>query len=293
MIRKVEYITDTVIALNDSMFPLYIIKGKEKNYLIDCGISARAEIFYDKIKEILDEEKIDAVLLTHSHYDHTGACSYLQDIFNFKIYGSVRAVELLNKFKVIEFINKLNQEFNRIENIKHNKFKCSELKKLTYLHDNETIAIDEVRSLTAVETKGHTQCSMSYFLLPDRILFPGDASGVLEKNGEIKPLFLSSYNKYIESINKLITLDAEILALPHNRFISGKDKIKRHLENSITVSDNLKSSILQKLNSGNDIKTIAGNLLPELFAKPTVTGPQEAFKINLQAMVKTIKKEFC
>ncbi len=50
MIRKIEYITKNVIVLIDNMFPLYIIKG-DKNYLIDCGISAKSELFYERIKK--------------------------------------------------------------------------------------------------------------------------------------------------------------------------------------------------------------------------------------------------
>lgn len=289
MIREIENITESVIQLGDIMFPLYIIRGY-KNYLIDCGISARANIFYDKIKKIIGYEKIDKVLLTHSHYDHTGACSFLQSKFNFDIYGSKRAIELLNKPKVIEYINKLNREFDDIEKIK-TESSFTKLKNLIPLNDYQQIEIDNEHILTAIETRGHTKCSMSYFLLPERILFPGDTSGVLEKNGEIKPLFLSSYNDYINSIDKLLNLDAEILALPHNRFIRGKERIKIHLNNSIKAAENLKSNILEKIHF-EDTDEIAKKLLPELFPNPTVIGPKEAFEVNLKAMVETVKREF-
>ena len=46
----------------------YLYKG-EKNVLIDCGLSCTAK----KLLEIL-EENIDAVLITHGHFDHVGGC---------------------------------------------------------------------------------------------------------------------------------------------------------------------------------------------------------------------------
>ena len=288
MIRKIENITNQVIVINDNMFPLYIIKG-DKNYLIDCGISARSELFYEKIKNTINSEKIDVVLLTHSHYDHTGACSYLQDIYNFEIFGSNRTIELLKKPTVISFINKLNQEFNRIE--KSDNIKCTKLNNLISLENNQTIQIDKDNSLTAIETKGHTQCSMSYLLLPTRILFPGDSTGVMEKNGSIKPLFLSSFNEYIKSIKTLIDLNAEILAFPHNRFIKGKNRVKKHLEMAIFASEKLKTDIVEELQKGKSTTTIAEDLLTNLFPDPTISGPEEAFMINLQAMVNTVKRE--
>jgi len=290
MIRKVEYISESLIRINDLMFPLYIIKG-DRNYLIDCGISAKANFFYNSIKNTINNEKIDVVLLTHSHYDHTGACSFLQGKYNFEIYASKRAVELLKKPKVIEYINNLNKEFNKIENVDEDIFKCSELDNLIPLNDGQIIKIDKEHSLTAFETRGHTKCSMSYFLLPERILFLGDASGVLEKNRNIKPLFLSSYKDYIKSINKLIKLDAEILAMPHNRFIKGKEKVKTHLINSIKAAERLKENILAKIHFKNT-DDIAQNLLPKLFPEPTIVGPKEAFEVNLKAMVETVKREF-
>lgn len=291
MIREIDYITESVIVLNDNMFPLYILKG-DKNYLVDCGISARSEIFLKKIKKILDTKNIDVALLTHSHYDHTGACSYLQNIYDFDIYGSKKTVELLNKPKVISFINKLNQEFNMIEKPSNKNLTCDSLRNLTALENNQNIQMDKDHSLTVIESKGHTQCSVSYLLLPERILFPGDASGVLEKNGSIKPLFLSSYNNYIASIKNLIKLNADILAFPHNRYIKGQNKVNNHLQNAIEVSEKLKDSIIKELNSGKNTKMIAENLLIELFPNPTVIGPKEAFSINLEAMVETINKEF-
>jgi glyoxylase-like metal-dependent hydrolase (beta-lactamase superfamily II) len=76
------------------------------------------------------------------------------------------------------------------------------------------------------ETPGHTRCSLAFLLQPENILFPGDAAGVVEKSGKIKPLFLSSYTLYEQSLKKLSTIKANILALPHNTAIKGERKIR-------------------------------------------------------------------
>ncbi|MCP4155185.1 MAG: MBL fold metallo-hydrolase, partial [bacterium] len=112
--REFDFISENVIVLYDDIFPLYIVTG-EKNFLIDSGVTAKAGLFYERINSVLSElggsGKIDTLLLTHSHWDHAGAASWLQKKYGFDIYGSHRTVELLGKQKVVDFINRLNQDF--------------------------------------------------------------------------------------------------------------------------------------------------------------------------------------
>ena len=117
--REIERVSDNVTLICDEVFPLYIIHG-DKNFLVDCAITAKSQEIAGKIKAILGQKKnlvsrrIDTLLLTHTHYDHLGICSYLQDIYDFDIYTSLIGVNLLKKKKVVDFVNHLNQEFNKI-----------------------------------------------------------------------------------------------------------------------------------------------------------------------------------
>ena len=288
--RKYESINKNVIVLYDEMFPLYIVKG-EKNFLIDCSITARAIGIHKTISKILKGEKIDSVLLTHSHYDHTGACSYLQNIYNFDIYGSYKTVELLKKEKVIDFIDKMNQDFKKL--LKDNsKTKCDMLKNLKSVKQGDRIKIDNSSYFEILDTPGHTKCSISFLLQPDKILFPGDSVGVIERNGNIKPLFLSSYKEYEKSLNKLIKIEPNILAFCHNKYIKGKDKIKNFLELSLKSTKELKDEILKKLKKDRDFDKIAQEIFKKEFSMPFVMGPHKAIMINLKAMVISVYKEF-
>lgn len=288
--KKYESINKNVIVLYDEMFPLYIVKG-EKNFLIDCSITARAIDIHKTISKILKGGKIDSVLLTHSHYDHTGACSYLQNIYNFDIYGSYKTVELLKKEKVIDFIDKMNQDFKKLLR-DNSKTKFDMLNNLKSIKQGDRIKIDDSSHFEILDTPGHTKCSISFLIQPEKILFPGDSVGVVERNGNIKPLFLSSYKEYEKSLNKLIKIEPNILAFCHNKYIKGKNKIKNFLELSLKSTKELKDEILKKLKKDSDFDKIAQEIFKKEFSMPLVMGPHKAIMINIKAMVNSVYKEF-
>lgn len=288
--NSISILRANVYALHDPMFPLYVIRAGQ-NLLIDCSILAKANAIEEKLQELLGKEKIDLVLLTHSHYDHTGACSHLQEKYGFEIIASKRTKEILENDKAIEFIDNLNQKFKAILNDQSN----STFTKPAHIRgvcENETIKISDSQLIEVFETPGHTRCSISFLLKPENILFPGDAAGVIEKSGKIKPLFLSSYGLYEQSLKKLITIKAEVLALPHNNAIKGEKKVQEFLQSSLRETQKLKDEILDALKNTTDLALIAENILNREYTFPTIMGPREALLINVTAMVKSIFYEF-
>ena len=288
--NPISILRGNVYALHDPMFPLYVIRG-EQNLLIDCSILAKANTIEEKLQELLGKEKIDLVLLTHSHYDHTGACSHLQNKFGFEIIASKRTKEILENDNAIEFIDNLNQKFKTILN-DHSNSTFTEPAHVRGIGENETIKISDSQLIEVFETPGHTRCSLSFLLKPENILFPGHADRVIEQSGKIKPLFLSSYTLYEQSLKKLIAIKAEILALPHNTAIKGERKVQEFLQSALREAQTLKEEIMAALQNTTDFTLIAEEILNREFTFPTIMGPREALLINITAMVKSIFHEF-
>ena len=283
-------IAGNVITIHDSMFPIYLIRGL-KNIMVDCSILAKGAEIEANLVRILGNDKIDTVLLTHSHYDHTGACAYLQARHHFNILASQRTKEILQNPNAIEFIDKLNQEFKRLLK-QDNSMRVTMPENISAIHEGDKIPVSQDQWLQVYETPGHTRCSLSFLLQPENILFPGDAAGVMEKNSTIKPLFLSNYNQYLASLEKISALNAEILALPHNQIIKGRKNVREFFNRALQEAQNLKDEIFKELQISTDFNSIAEKLSRQEFSLPTIDGPREALLINLTAMVKAIYFEF-
>ncbi len=292
-VREYEILNDAVIVIYDRIFPLYIIRG-DKNYLVDSGTTLKAPEAAENIDRVLREtgskEGIQTLLLTHTHWDHTGGAYYLQQKYGFNVIGSQRAAQLLPKSKVIGFIDRLNQEYKKMNGVDSDTA-FGLLENVIAVFEGDRIRIDDRYYLEVFETPGHTKCSVSYLMHPGKLLFLGDSSGVLEQDNSIKPLFLSSYSEYINSIEKLMALDAEILAFPHNRRIKGAENVKNHFERAKNRAIEVKDMILKKMETEEDITRIAEAILDGEFGKPTLFGPREAMLINFEAMVKAVQKD--
>jgi 2-aminobenzoylacetyl-CoA thioesterase len=291
MVRKNnEILGDSTSILADDVFPLYLIRS-EKNVLVDASITARARKIEAQLDAELKSEPLHHVLLTHSHYDHTGALSYLQTRHHFSIICSRRTKEILENPKAIDFINRLNQEFKILENDLSDI--CFTMPgNIHAVGEGDILPLSNSSWLDVYETPGHTRCSISFLLQPQRILFVGDAAGVMERDARIKPLFLSSYKQYENSLLKISGIKPEVLAMPHNVPIRGADRVANFLERSLAETRRAKEEIIAELNKGKDVSRIAEEFLAREYPRPVVMGPREAFLINLTAMVKTVYNEF-
>jgi glyoxylase-like metal-dependent hydrolase (beta-lactamase superfamily II) len=281
---------ENVYVLHDPMFPLYLIRGPE-NLLVDCSILARAGEIDRKLGALLGDEKVDQALLTHSHYDHTGACSLLQEKHGFEIIASRRTKEILENDKAVAFIDDLNQKFKKLLDDRSESV-FTKPTNIRGVGENDVIPLSSGRTIQVFETPGHTRCSISFLLNPEGILFPGDAAGVVEKSGKLKPLFLSSYSQYEASLKKLLALGAVILALPHNHAVQGAETVRDFLETALAEAQRLKSTILDRLQASVDFAAIAEDILEREYDAPAIMGPREAMLINVTAMVKSIYHEF-
>jgi glyoxylase-like metal-dependent hydrolase (beta-lactamase superfamily II) len=294
--RTFDYIDEqkNVIVIYDKMFPLYIIKG-QNNFLIDSGVTTRSHESYENISRVLaatsgEGSGIHNLLLTHSHWDHVGGSFYLQSKFGFDVFASARTVELLQKPKVIHTIDRLNQKYKKMVSDTSDRV-FDQLTDLHQLHEGDRIPVDKECYFEVFLVPGHTKCSTAYLLQPQKILFPGDSVGVVERDRSIKPMFLSSYTNYVQSLEKLLLLEAEVLCFSHNRLIKGKERVNTYLKDSLNRAVEVKDEIIAILQDCDDVPQIAKLLLRSLFSNPTLTGPEEAMLINFEAMIKSVQKE--
>lgn len=286
-----DFIDERVMVIYDRTFPVYIILG-EKNYLIDSGPAARAPELINTMSRILKENNsdlpgIDTLLLTHSHWDHVGGASRLQQHFNFNILASERTTELLSKPKVIRLIDRMNQGYKSVIKDQSDTH-FTGLNQLGSLTEKSEIPVDKGMELKVFPAPGHTKCSLAYLLTPQKILFPGDAAGLMEPDGTIRPLFFSSYSDYENSIRTLLDLEAEVMALPHNKPIKGKIRVKSFLEASLQKTGEVRDTIQEYLAEGRNVTQVTELIYEREFHNISFMGPRDILIMNLESMVRSV-----
>ncbi len=196
-----------------------LIIGSEKTALIDCGMAYCGGDMVLNIKKRLKDEgrkSLNCVFLTHSHYDHMGALPYVISEFpDAVIYGSEHCREILKRPNAKALMKTLGTAARKLY-IPESDMEISveNLKVDIALKDGDTVSLGE-ETITALETKGHTDCSMSYVLEPLSILFASESTGLIEAEFQICTPILKSFKDAFESLEKCRNYGAKRICLPH------------------------------------------------------------------------------
>ena len=182
----------------------YVVSKNGVAFIVDPGAEAQV------VKEHCDKHSLTVVgiLLTHGHYDHSGAVKELQQLTDAKIYATKDCITLANSMKSLAFafgasINKFTADLT--------------------IKDGDHIIIGDM-NIQVVATPGHTQGGVSY-IVEDNI-FTGDT------------LFQTSYGRtdlptgdaeaLEKSIKKLFALDGEYKVYPGHGAPTTLDTERKH-----------------------------------------------------------------
>lgn len=104
---------------------------------------------------------IDRILLTHGHFDHTGAVNTLREYWNIPVFASLKSDEYLSN----PFLNlsEPNNRFVVVENVHH-------------FQEGENVLPDLMNgTLKVIATPGHTPDSVTFYDPESGLAFVGDA----------------------------------------------------------------------------------------------------------------------
>ena len=141
--------------------------------------------------------RVEAILLTHGHFDHVLAVPELKAAYGAMVYASAAEAEVLRDPKL-----NLSPSYAGTVTIEPD----------VTLSDGETVSIAGYR-IRMISTPGHTKGSASYYLPDEAIVFSGDTL-FTETFGNTK-LPTGSFADIVDSVrNKLLELPEETRVLP-------------------------------------------------------------------------------
>ena len=186
---KISVLFGTVLRTNN-----YLITSDDASILIEASCSL------DELKSELNGKKLDAILLTHAHWDHYSNLQKISDFHGCSVYLTREALE------------KIKSPARAFATDRKPKIDCEKVD-FKIIRDGDVLEFGKLE-LKVVSTPGHTNCSVCYFLEKENqnLLFSGDT--VFEQDLGRTDLPTGNEKELLQSIEKILKLNDKTVIFP-------------------------------------------------------------------------------
>lgn len=220
----------SVYRLNKNIQSVYVYHIG--NTMIDTGQShSRLEIL-----KYFSNYKIDRIVLTHFHEDHTGNAGYLSRKWKVPVYAHPDSVKILKEgYKMSPLGKLLSGSVDKVKTIP--------------LYEDRVLDTG-VGTLQPIFTPGHSHDHYSYYVKEKGWLFSGD----LYVADKIKYFAdFESVKEQIKSLKRLMTYDFDALICSHNPKLSNG---KKHLSVKLQDLEEFYGKVVELNSKGYDLYQI-------------------------------------
>jgi uncharacterized membrane protein YkvI/glyoxylase-like metal-dependent hydrolase (beta-lactamase superfamily II) len=269
-----------------------LIVGSEKTALMDCGMAYCWEQLLVNIETKLGGRFLDYIVLSHTHYDHIGALPYIKGRYkDALVVGSQHGAQVLEKPNALKLIKELGEKAGELYSGRSIELTSDNMKIEHIVCEGDSIDLGD-RVLGVLETPGHTNCSLSFFLEPDGILFASESTGILVSPDFVHTAMLKSYNDSIYSGEKCQELGARTIILPHYGMLP-EDYNHGYWKQFRKDAVHKKDFILDLFEKGFTLDEMTEKYLEKYWSdEREQEQPKPAFLLNAKNIIQVIIKEF-
>lgn len=293
IIRTCGHMQDNLHYLVHPEIPIFLL-DRPVPVIFDGGLSCAGNLYVAAIKSILGDRQPSILFLTHSHWDHCGAVSTLKDAFpDMKIAASAQVVETLKRPNALALIQKLNEvaaaQMRLLPGVE--PFLISDaFRPFTIdivLEDRQIFDLGAGTTVEVLATPGHTQDHHSFYMPRERILIAGEAAGVYYGPNTISPEFVSDYDAYLSSLQRLALLPAAVYCQGHYACMTGEEEIRTYLARSLDATIQFKERVYVLLDEeAGSIERVVQRVKSEQYdGNPELKQPEATYLLNLKARV--------
>jgi glyoxylase-like metal-dependent hydrolase (beta-lactamase superfamily II) len=287
-------VKDLFYVVGLAPFPVYLLNGS-KPVLFEAGVACAEKLYGHEIQSVLGAKEPEILFLTHAHWDHCGAASYLKSIFPSLIIATSRtSADILKRQSARKLIDRLNRSAKsaiaELPGVDSSQLVDGIFRPFEVgmeVKDRELIELEKGLSLEVLATPGHTRDLMSYYIPQKKILIAAEASGCLDSIGNVITQFLADYDAYLSSLKRLADLPAEILCQGHRTVFVGREEVRGFFMRSLTATIRFKERVYELLETeAGSIDRVVGRIKGEQYdINEGIKQPERAYLLNLQAQV--------
>jgi glyoxylase-like metal-dependent hydrolase (beta-lactamase superfamily II) len=288
-------VTDDVWMLGSNEYPLYFVQSEGETAVFEGGVGSMGPLVLEQMDELgIDRASVRQLLVPHAHPDHVMAVPLLREALpGLTVVGSEPAAAVLANEKAVSFFVGIDEgltasllkmgvirEWHRPRPLAEKKIAVDRV-----VQEGDTIAVGRL-SFNVLRTPGHSDDSLSFHEPDRRLLFVSDAAGYYMPDLDAWwPDYFTGYREYLESIERLAALGAEVLCLGHRAAVTGADQVKAHFERSLSAAGQYHGRIVDEVRSGKPVRQLAGELGSEVYEKTPLL-PLDFFQKNCNLLVK-------
>ncbi len=277
-----------------------LIRGPEKTCLYDAGMACFAEKLIENIEHVLKEEnrRLDLVILSHTHYDHIGGLPYILERWpEAQVCASEKAKKVFESSGARNTMKKLGEYAAGNYGIDGKEIMVNPLRVDRILHDGNRIDLGiteygQRACIEVLETKGHTDCALTYLLQPEKILFTCESTGVLVSPDHMDVSALKNFDETIRVAERLKKIDFRVLISPHYGVVPTWFN-EQYFDLYIEAAGKEKAFIRNLVEKGKDMDEILEAHRQEYWKTGRSDAqPYAAYRMNTEAEVKQIMTEY-
>lgn len=279
-IQRPGQVGDGIWCLGRKESGVYLLEGEKSSMLISGGMSYIVPDLLQQFKDFqIDENRIDKILILHSHFDHVGIIPFFKRRHpNLEVLGSVRAWEILGMDRTIPTIN----EFSRNVAKRMGKEDLYSVYDLEWRKDisGKTVREGDRIDLGGVEVSileipGHSSCCIAAYVPKLKALFPTDGGGI-PFDETIVTSGNSNFTLYQESLERLKDLQVDTYCADHYGYVVGEEA-RTFILLTIEMAKRKRAEMEEAYRSTRDIDAAARKLIasfynenPDYFLSPEI-----------------------
>ncbi|MBP1577040.1 MAG: MBL fold metallo-hydrolase [Oscillospiraceae bacterium] len=273
-----------------------LILGEKSAVLVDCGLPFCVDETLSNLKNALGGRKLDAIILSHSHYDHIAALPFFREAYpDTPVYIHPYAAGVFTREGALKTMEMMCENAKRLfgKGFIGRKPELSKLKADVLLTDEQTIPFDD-GVIRVMFTPGHTKDCVSLDWPQYKVTWLCETLGAPRPDGRVQPCFLTGYLSTVDCCKKIKSLGERRYIISHRPDIMTLEESREYLTMAEQVVIESAELVKRRFDAGDDFAAIFAAYKEVYWSEDyRDSWPFEAFKMNTEAAIATVLRELC